>query len=89
MEFDSALAGFAGSGPAEAAFFESFRGDPGAGAVEVEELDTVAALVGEDEEGVAGGAGMELVGGEGVDPVEGSAHVAGIEREKKPSERRW
>ena len=82
VEFDSALAGFAGSGPAEAAFFESFRGDPGAGAVEVEELDAVAALVGEDEEGVAGGGGLELVGGEGVEAVEGFAHVAGIEREK-------
>ena len=76
------MAGFAGSGPAEAAFFESFRGDPGAGAVEVEELDAVAAFVGEDEEGVAGGGGLELVGGEGVEAAKEFAHVAGIEREK-------
>ena len=57
VEFDLTLAGFAGGGPAEATFFESFRGDPCAGAVKVEELDTVAALVGRDEEGVAGGGG--------------------------------
>jgi hypothetical protein len=55
VEFDATLAGFARSGPAEAAFFEAFCRDPEAGAVEVEELDSVAAFVGEDEEGVAGG----------------------------------
>ncbi len=78
----SRLAGFAGGGPAEAAFFEAFRRYPKTGAVEVEELDAVAAFVGEDEEGVAGGGGLELVGSEGVKAVEGFAHVAGIEREE-------
>lgn len=79
---DAALAGFAGGRPAETAFFETFGGDQEAGAVEVEELDAVAALVGEDEEGIAGGGDVELVGGEGVETVEGLAHVAGIEREE-------
>jgi len=81
-EFDAALAIFAGDGPAEATLFEAFGGDPEAGAVEVEELDAVAALVGEDEKGVAGGGGLEWVGGEVVKAVEGFAHVAGIEREE-------
>jgi hypothetical protein len=42
----------------------------------------VAALVGEDEEGVAGGGGAELIGGELLEAVEGFAHVAGIEGEE-------
>ena len=82
VELDTALAGFAGGGPAEAAFFKTFCSDPCAGAVEVEELDAVAALVGEDEEGVTGGGGLKLFGGEGVEAVEGFAHVAGIKREE-------
>jgi hypothetical protein len=82
VELDPALAGLAGGGPAEAAFFESFCRDPEARSVKVEELDAVAALVGEDEEGVAGGGCLKLVGSEGVEAVEGFAHIAGIEREE-------
>jgi hypothetical protein len=53
-----------GGGPAEAAFFQAFYRDPKAGAIEVEEFDAVAALVGEDEAGVAGRGDAELVGGQ-------------------------
>ena len=81
-KLDASLAGFAGRGPTESAFFKTFCRDPETGAVEVEELDAVTTLVGEDEESVAGGGGLELVGGEGVEAVEGLAHVAGIQGEE-------
>ncbi len=71
----------AGDGPTEAAFLKAFGSDPCAGAVEVEELDAVAAFVSEDEEGVAGGGGLMLVGSDLLESVEGLAHVAGVERE--------
>jgi hypothetical protein len=57
LELDALLGGLAGFGPAEAAFFEAFDGDPEAGAVEVEEFDASAIFVGEDKEGVVGGLG--------------------------------
>ena len=82
VELDAALSRLAGGRPAEAAFFQSFSCDPEARTVEIEELDAVAALVGEDEEGIAGGGGLELVGGEGVEAVEGLAHVTRIEGEE-------
>ncbi len=81
-KLDATLAELAGSRPTEAAFFQTFYRDPKAGAVEVEELDAVAALVGKDEEGVAGVDGLELVGGELLEAVEGFAHVAGSEGEE-------
>lgn len=81
-KLNTPLTRFTGGGPAEAAGFKSFRRDPGASSVEVEELDAIAALVGEDEKDVASGGGLELVGGERVEAVEGLAHVAGVEREK-------
>ena len=68
-EFDAALAGFTRGGPAEKAFLQAFRRYPKTGAVEVEELDAVAAFVGEDEEGVAGGGGLELGGPPNAKPI--------------------
>jgi hypothetical protein len=82
VELDAALSRLAGGRPTESAFFQPFCREPQAGAIEVEDLDAVAAFVGEDEEGIAGGGGAELVGGELLETVEGFAHVAGIEGEE-------
>src|SRR5688572_29417532 len=82
VELDAALARFAGGRPTERAFFQSLGCDPEAGSIEVEKLDAVAALVGEDEKSVAGGGGLELVRGQAMEAVERLAHVAGIEREE-------
>ena len=78
LELDALLGGLTGFGPAEAAFFEAFDGDPEAGAVEVEEFDAGAVFVGEDKEGVAGGLGLVVAVGEFGESVEGFAHVAGF-----------
>lgn len=55
LQLDAVLPGTPGSGPAEGSLFEAFGGDPEAGAVKVKELDAVAPLVGEDEQGVPAG----------------------------------
>jgi hypothetical protein len=82
LELDALLGGLAGFGPAEAAFFEAFDGDPEAGAVEVEEFDASAIFVGEDKEGVVGGLGLVVAGGEFSEAVKGFAHIAWFEGEE-------
>lgn len=64
MKLDAALSRLARGGPAEPVFFQPLCRDPEARAVEIGELDAVAELVGEDEEDISGGCGLELVGGE-------------------------
>ena len=82
LEFDAALAGLAGTGPAEAAFFEPFCRDPCAGSIEVEELDAVAVLVSEHEKRVASGNGVVVAVGKFGQAVEGLAHVTGFKGEE-------
>src|SRR5690606_8888082 len=67
--------------PGEGALFQTLGQHPEAGSVEVEDLEPVAPLVAEHEERSAAGVLLEDAFGEGVEPVEALAHVAGFERE--------
>ena len=58
-EFDTTLAGFAGSRPTESAFFEAFCSDPEASSVKIKKLDAVAALVGEYKKRTSRAGGAE------------------------------
>ena len=49
-EFEFFVAGVVAGGPAEGSFFEALGGDPEAGAIEVEELESVTAFVDEGKE---------------------------------------
>ena len=81
MKFDAALARFASGGPTEASFFQTLGRDPGPSPIEVEQLDSIAALIGKNEERIAGGRELEMIGSDLLESIEGFAHVAGIESE--------
>ena len=67
--------------PAEGSFFEAFGGDPEAGAIEVEELESVAAFVNERKDGFFYEFLTEVLGGDLSETVEAFAHVAGLQGE--------
>ncbi len=65
-------------GPAEGSFFEPLGDDPVSRAIEVEDLDEVAAFVGEEEGGSAGGFDFDGIASDLGEAVEGLAHVTGV-----------
>ena len=80
-EFELFVAGVVAGGPAEGSFFEAFGGDPKAAAIEVEELESVAAFVDEGKDGFFDKFLAEVLRGDLGEAVEALAHVAGLERE--------
>jgi hypothetical protein len=82
LEAEFAGFGIGGLGPTEGPALKTFRMDPEASAIPVEELEKVAGTVDEDEDGSAAGIVVEVVDDLGVEPVERFAHVAGFEGEE-------
>ena len=67
--------------PAEGSFFESLGGDPEAGAIEVKELESIAAFVDEGKDGFFYEFLTEVLCGDLSETVEAFAHVAGLKGE--------
>ena len=67
--------------PAEGALFEALGHHPVAGAIEVEDLDEVTPLVGEEESGSTARIHADGVARHGGQTIEAFAHVAGLERD--------
>ena len=65
--------------PAEGVFFKPFGNDPIAGAIEVEDFNESAALIGEKESGSAGGVDFDGIACQFGESVKGFAHVAGLQ----------
>ena len=80
-EGDPVLVRLGGGRPGEGAHFEAFFQNTDSSAIVLECLKTVAAFIGEEEQG----SGFETLGheliGEGDEAVVGLAHVAGLEAE--------
>ena len=81
-EVDLLLVGSRGRGPGKSADFEPLGENAHAGAVEVERFESVATLIGKEEEGsVFKAVGIEFIGERG-EAIEGLAHVARFNGEK-------
>jgi len=68
-------------GPTEGALFQALGDNPVSSAVEVEDLDKTAGLVGEEEGRAAERVELEVIADQLGEGVEAFAHVAGLQRD--------